>query len=262
MRMFVEGAAWAEQFKNITIQLHMVNDGLNLYSEYINFGFDKCAVILQGRSESLIYSYYFADVYYKNGYNILVVDLRAHGLSDGKYVTAGINESNDLVLWIKLINEKFNITNFTLHGICIGGAAAVFTYVKLKNEGSSLVKMIVTDGLFISYYELFKAHSIAYKAPIIPAIYAVFFLIFILAKARPFKEIPIKYMKDIDIPILFIWSAMDKFSIKSNCEELFEACISEHKELCFFPKGRHSHVRASHKVQYDELIAKFLQKHI
>jgi len=68
-------------------------------------------------------------------------------------------------------------------------------------------------------------------------------------------------MKDIDIPILFICSAMDKFSIKSNSEELFKACVSEHKEICFFPKGRHSHVRASQKAEYDELIAKFLQKH-
>jgi alpha-beta hydrolase superfamily lysophospholipase len=262
MCMFSEGVAWSQKFKDITEQLHIVNDGLNLYGEYINFGFDKCAVILQGRAESLLYSYYFADVYSKNKHNILVVDFRAHGLSDGKYQTGGIKESDDLILWIKLINERFKITDFTIHGICIGGATAVYTYSKLKNEGNSFLKRIVTDGLYRSYYDLFKAHLIAYKAPILPAIYTVFFLLFILAKVRPFKEIPIKYMKDIDIPILFIWSAMDKFSIKSNSEELFKACASEYKEVCFFPKGRHSHVRASQKTEYDELIANFLQKHI
>jgi alpha-beta hydrolase superfamily lysophospholipase len=262
MCMFSEGVALSEKFKDITEQLHIVSDGLNLYGEYINFGFDKCAVILQGRGESLLYSYYFADVYAKSEHNILVVDVRACGLSDGKYQTGGIKESDDLILWIKLINERFNIVDFTIHGICIGGATAVYAYSKLKKMGNGLLKRIVTDGLFKSYYELFKAHSIAYKAPILPAIYVVFFLIFILAKARPFKETPIKYMKDIDIPILFIWSAMDKFSIKPNSEELFEACASEHKEICFFPKGRHSHVRASQKVKYDELIAKFLQKNI
>ena len=262
MRMFSEGMAWSEKFKDITEQLHTVSDGLNLYGEYINFGFDKCAVILQGRGESLLYSYYFADVYAKSKHNILVVDVRSHGLSDGKYQTGGIKESDDLILWMKLINKRFNITDFTIHGICIGGATAVYAYSKLKKEGSGLLKRIVADGLFKSYYELFKAHSIAYKAPILPAIYLVFFFLFILAKVRPFKEIPIKYMKDIDIPILFIWSAMDKFSIKPNSKELFEACASEHKEICFFPKGRHSHVRASQKTEYDELIAKFLQKHI
>ena len=262
MRMFYEGVAWSEKFKDITEQLHIVNDGLNLYGEYINFGFDKCAVILQGREESLLYSYYFADVYAKNEHNILVVDARAQGLSDGKYQTGGIKESGDLIVWIKLINERFNIADFTIHGICIGGATAVYAYSKLKKDGNVLLKRIVTDGLFKSYYELFKAHSIVYKAPILPAIYAVFFLLFIFAKVRPFKEIPIKYMKDIDIPILFIWSARDKFSLKPHSEELFEMCASEHKEVCFFPKGRHSHVRASQKSEYDALIAKFLQKHI
>jgi alpha-beta hydrolase superfamily lysophospholipase len=262
MRMFYEGVAWSQKCKEITEQLHIVSDGLNLYGEYINFGFDKCAVILQGRGESLLYSYYFADVYAKNEHNILAVDLRSHGLSDGKYQTGGIKESDDLILWIKLINERFNIADFTIHGICIGGATAVYAYSKLKNEGNDLLKRIVTDGLFKSYYDLFKAHPKAYKPTVLPAVYVVFFLIFILAKASPFKETPVKNMKNIDIPILFIWSTMDKFSIKSNCEELFEACASEHKEICFFPKGRHSHVRASQKAEYDELIAKFLQKHI
>jgi len=265
MSMFSEGVAWSQKYKDITEQLHLVSGGLNLYGEYINFGFDKCAVILQGRAESLLYSYYFADVYAKNKHNILVIDVRSHGLSDGKYQTGGLKESDDLILWIKQINEKYNITDFTVHGICIGGATAVYAYSKLKKEGNGLLKRIVTDGLYKNYYEFFKAHAIALKAPVLPVIYAaiyvVFFLLFILAKVRPFKEIPIKYMKDINIPILFIWSVMDKFSVKSNSEELFEACASEFKEVCFFPKGRHSHVRASQKTEYDELIAKFLQKY-
>jgi len=262
MRMFAEGTAWAEQYKDITEQLHIVNDGFNLYGEYINFGFDKCAVILQGKSESLLYSYYFADVYVKNGCNILVIDMRAHGLSDGKYITAGINESDDVVLWIKLINEKFHITDFTLHGICIGGAAAVYTYVKLKNEGSDLVKRIVTDGLFQSFYELFKRHIKRFNGPAFPVLHSIFFLTFMLTKARLFTETPIKYMKDIDIPILFIWSVKDIFCIKSKGEELFEACASKHKSLCFFPEGRHSHVRSTQEAEYDKIIAQFLQKHV
>lgn len=261
MRMFKEGIAWAEQFKDKTEKLHIVNDGLNLYGEYINFGFNKCAVVLQGRTESLLYSYYFADVYKKNGYNILAVDVRAHGLSDGKYQTAGIKESDDLVLWIKLIHEKYSITDFTLHGICVGGATAVYTYVKLKNEGSSLVKMIVTDGMFQSYFEMFKRNFAMRKKRPFPMLYLVFFLAFIFGKARLFKETPIKYMKDIDIPILFIWSAKDIFSLKPKCEELFEACASKHKEICFFPEGRHSHVRSTQEAEYDEVIAKFLKKH-
>ena len=125
---------------------------------------------MPGRTESLLYSYYFADVYYRNGCNILAVDVRAHGLSDGKYQTGGIKESDDCVLWIKLINEKYGINDFTIHGICIGGATAVYTYVKLKSAGSGLVKRIVTDGVYQSFYEMYKMNFRMYKKSSFPAL--------------------------------------------------------------------------------------------
>jgi alpha-beta hydrolase superfamily lysophospholipase len=259
MRMFEEGVIWAEQYRDKTERLQIENGGLNLYGEYINLGFDKCAVILQGRTESLLYSYYFAGEYVKNGYNILVIDVRAHGLSDGTYQTSGIKESDDLILWIKLINEKYAVTGFALHGICVGGATAVYAYAKLKNEGIDLIERIVTDGLFISNYEIYKQNFKMRKRPVFPVLQFVFFLAFVLAKVRLFAETPMKYMKDIDIPILFIWSEKDIFCRKSKCEQLFEACASNRKELCFFPVGRHSHVRSSQEAEYDKVIANFFK---
>ena len=260
MRMFAEGISWANRYNDKTEELRIFNDGLNLYGEYIDFGYEKCAVILQGRTESLLYSYYFADVYAKNGYNILVIDVRAHGLSDGACQTAGIKESDDLVVWIKLINSKYNIDDFTIHGICVGGATAIYAYAKLKNEGNNLIKRIVTDGLFQSYYEIFKRHFIMLKKPAFPALQMVFFLTYLFTGARLFSETPMKYMKDIDIPILFIWSEKDIFSIASKSKELFDACASAYKEIYFFPEGKHSHVRSTQEAAYDQVISDFLNK--
>jgi esterase/lipase len=60
---------------------------------------------------------------------------------------------------------------------------------------------------------------------------------------------------------LFIWSEKDIFTIKSKSEEVFEMCGSKHKELQFFPEGRHSHVRSSQEEEYDKAVANFLQKY-
>jgi esterase/lipase len=120
----------------------------------------------------------------------------------------------------------------------------------------------VTDGLFPSFYELFKRQIKKFKHPAFPVLHSIFFLTFILAKVRLFSQMPIKYMKDIDIPVLFIWSAKDIFCIKSKGEALFEACASKDKWLCFFPEGRHSHVRSTQEAKYDEIIAKLLQKYV
>jgi len=261
LRMFDEGIIWAKQYQDVTEALHIVSDGLNLYGEYINLGFDKCVVILQGRTESLLYSYYFADVYAKNGYNILVIDVRAHGLSDGKYQTAGIKESDDLILWMQLIHQKYAINDFAVHGVCVGGATAIYAQAKLKSRDIHWVKRIVTDGLFQSYYEIFSQNFKMRRKPVFPMLHLVFFLAFVFAKIRLFTETPMKYMKDIDIPILLMWSAEDIFCTQSKCNELIDACASTHKTFYFFPHGRHSHVRSTQAAAYDQVVANFLQQH-
>ena len=75
-------------------------DGLKLIAEYYDFGFDKTAIIMPGRRECLIYSYFYAFPYKDAGVNVLVIDQRAHGLSEGKYSTCGIFEAKDVIDWI------------------------------------------------------------------------------------------------------------------------------------------------------------------
>ena len=256
-QVFAEGAAWAENYRDITEELQIVSDGLNLVGEYVNFGNDKCAVIVQGRTESLLYSYYYADIYAKNGYNILVIDTRAHGLSDGKYITAGVKEHEDLILWIDLIKGRYSIASFLIHGICIGGATAIYAYCAAKED--RLVKRIVADGLYINYYEIFKNHHIEFNKPVLFFVYLTFFFVRVLSGADILKETPYRRMSEIDIPILFIWSSKDVYCKMEYCKKLFDACSSKYKEMKFFPAGGHSYVRFHNTEGYDEAIASFLE---
>jgi len=259
-KMFMRGIAWAEKHKDKICDLKIVSDRLNLYGQYVDFGYKKCAVIIQGRTESLLYSYYFADVYAQNGYNILVIDTRAHGLSDGKYVTAGVLEHRDLVKWIELIETQYGVKSFALHGICIGAAGAIYAYGALKKAGKgAIIEKLVLDGLYTSYYQVFKNHHIERKKPVIFVPFVLFYL-FLRTGARLFKWAPIKYIKNVDCPALFIWSEQDFYVKPSKGRELFAACPSQYKELRFFPRGRHSHVRINQTEEYDSTITDFLQK--
>jgi len=262
-KMFEEGIAWAEQHKDKIKDLHMVNDKLDLYGQYIDFGFDKCAIVLQGRTESLLYSYYFSQAYAKKGYNILVIDVRTHGLSDGKFVTAGIHESRDLIKWIKLVKEQFNIESFVVHGICIGGATGILAYDTLKKQNDpdyKLIKKLVVDGTFPTFYSIFARHHKERKKPrmFIPI---VFFYLWLCTGACMFKTTPIKAIKSVDdIPMLFMYSKEDFYVPPKNGQKLFDACPSPKKELKFFPKGRHSHVRFNNTEAYDAAIEEFLSR--
>jgi len=257
-QMFRLGIKWAELYKDSTDSLHIVNDGLNLYAEYIHLGFDQCAVIVQGRTESLLYSYYYADVYVKNGYNILVIDTRAHGLSDGKFITAGVKEHKDLVLWIELIQKRYHTHSFLVHGVCIGAATAIYAYCATKKEG--FIHKLVLDGTYTSYYEMFKNHMIERKKPVLWNIYLTFLYVYLCTGANLIKKTPSKCIGEIDIPVLFIWSAYDYYCKIEKSKLLYDACQSCDKDVRFFANGNHSFVRFHNLEAYDEAITTFLRR--
>ncbi len=93
--MFDEGKKWGEENEKYRKHVEIDSCGFHLVGEYFDFGFDKAVIIIPGRSESGTYSYYFSEPYKKSGYNVLAIDNRCHGLSEGKYNTLGLKEFQD-----------------------------------------------------------------------------------------------------------------------------------------------------------------------
>ena len=105
-QMYKKGIQWSKDNAACKKDVHIVNDGLNLYGEYYDFGHDKVALFVPGRTDSLTYSYYYTQPYMECGYNILVIDMRAHGWSDGKYNTIGFDEHRDVIKWIEYLQKE------------------------------------------------------------------------------------------------------------------------------------------------------------
>ena len=60
-KMYNIGLKWAENHKQYKTDVHIVNENLNLYGEFYDLGKETCVVILSGRTDSLLYGYYFAE---------------------------------------------------------------------------------------------------------------------------------------------------------------------------------------------------------
>ena len=257
LKMFELGIAFAKKYEHLISDLSITNDKLTLYGQYMNFGYDKCALILQGRTESLLYSYYFAKPYVDMGYNILVVDLRAHGFSDGKYNTSGVLEHKDTVKWLELIKEKYKIVNFVIHGICTGAANALYTYNKNKNLG---IKAIICDGLYAKLYYVFKKNIQSRKKPVFIYIHIVFWYIKLLTKASFYKTTPLSVINKIDIPMLLFYSHEDAYCPKKINDQLINARLGLPTEVKYVQKGVHSHLRINQTQEYDDTIIKFINE--
>ena len=105
-RMFDLGMDWARENEAHKRPVSIENEGLKLAGEYFDFGHKRCAIIFPGRTESLYYSYYFAQPYAEAGCNILVVDSRAHGLSEGKYNYCSTREWSDVIAWSRFAHDQ------------------------------------------------------------------------------------------------------------------------------------------------------------
>lgn len=255
--MWNEGCRWAEQYKDHIKELHTENDGLNLYGQYFDFGSDKCAIILPGRCECHKYSYYFAEPYRAAGLNVLVIDTRCHGASDGKYCTIGVKESEDLRVWVKLLVKEFNIRSVWLHSICVGSSTGLL--LMTKEDCPKEVSGIVMEGCFTNFRETFKQHMIADKRPLFPVLDLVMFQIYRHTGTNVLKSSPQRCLKKIKQPILMLNGKEDRFSLPQKSQWLFDLSVSERKHLVWFEKGSHSHLRLNNVAQYDNSIAEFIK---
>ncbi|MCD8365725.1 MAG: alpha/beta hydrolase [Clostridiales bacterium] len=168
--------------------------------------------------------------YLKRGYGMLLVDERAHGESEGKYIGFGCLDRHDALKWIRWVTEKVGEdVQILLHGTSMGASTV------LMASGLSLpeqVKGIVSDCAFTSPKHVFThvLHSMYHLPafPMIPVSDAVNKRKagYGLDECNAAREV-----KKAKVPILFIHGDADTFVPCSMCDEIYENCASPKTKL-------------------------------
>ena len=235
--------------------LMIENDGLKLYGQYFDFGCKRAVIIIPGRCESLMYSYFFAPAYEKAGFNVLVIDIRAHGMSDGKYDPVGVGEHRDTMKWGQLLHDKYGNEEIWIHGICMGANTGVL--ILTAPECPSFFKGLVSEGMYISFKENYRQHMIYDHHPTFPIVNMVMKMV----KKHTGTDVdaikPIDLIDKVHVPVLFIAGRNDFYS-KADCTVmLYEKCGAPRKEIAWFEDGNHSHLRFAHREEFDNVIRIF-----
>jgi fermentation-respiration switch protein FrsA (DUF1100 family) len=67
-----------------------------------------------------------ADISFQMGQNVLLIDERGHGKSQGRTITFGIKERQDLLCWLEYALERFgDDVKIFLYGVSMGGATVI-----------------------------------------------------------------------------------------------------------------------------------------
>ena len=257
--MYNQGLAWREKYKDTIKKLHIVNDNLNLYGEFYDFGFERTAIVIPGRSETCYYGAYYGEVFRKNGYNLFTFDQRSHGISDGKFNTLGILECKDVIKWANLLHDEYHSNHILLYGICGGATCSLFT---LTDESCpSYIDLFISDGMYYSFFETYRQHIKEKKKPVYPVIWHFFAYFKKYAKVDPYSAAPYKMIKKIDVPLMIISGEKDIFALPKYAIKLYNLAGSKDKKLSIIKNGRHSHVRYDNKTDFDYEVSSFLNAH-
>ena len=206
------------------------DDGLKLHATYFPYeGSKKVVICFHGYTSEGLNDYSTLAIFYReHGYNLLIVDERAHGQSEGKYIGFGCLDRYDAKLWIDEMLEKLGEDcKILLHGDSMGGATVLMT------TGLDLppqVKAAVSDCAFTSAWEVFASVlKNMYHLPPFPLLQIANQMV----KRRAGYELDECNARDevakSKIPTLFIHGNADTFVPCSMVYELHDACKAEKK---------------------------------
>ena len=86
---------------------------------------DRWVIVAHGYGCTQQNSWYIAENYLLMGYHVLTPDLRASGSSEGKYLTMGYKEGEDIAAWARMIAEHHPKARIVLHGVSMGAATVM-----------------------------------------------------------------------------------------------------------------------------------------
>ena len=90
--------------------------------------------------------------YLSLGYNVLIPYQRAHGISEGKYISVGALEYKDMLCWVNRVNEMIPDGSIFLHGLSMGGGISLI----LSDKDMKNVKGIISDAPSVSIKGMIK----------------------------------------------------------------------------------------------------------
>lgn len=252
----LEGIADMEKtpFEEIGI---LSTDGLRLYGRYYQFREDA-PLILFFHGFHGVYAwdgYGFFRLCRENGINILMVDERAHGKSEGRTITFGIMERCDCKSWAEYAMKRFGRgTDVFLAGVSMGAASVMMSCALDLPEN---VRAVIEDCGYSSPSAIIKETIRTMKLPVRPfyqllKLGAYFFGHFDLEASDALQAI-----RQSAIPMLFIHGEQDLVVPPSMEQELYEACGAK-RECVQIAGAGHANSAMTDYDTYQEVVLRFL----
>jgi len=196
-----------------------------------------------------------AELFHDAGYDVVMIDLQAHGESPGQNITVGYLERFDAAAAVVFARKRNPTHRIGVVGVSLGGAAAV------------LATPLQIDALVLEsvYPTIEEAVHDRLAMRIGPLSYAASPLLLWQLRPRlgisPADLRPMDHIAAVGCPVLVAAGETDRHTTLDESQRLFAAAI-EPKQLVIFSGAGHIDLLTNNPTLYRENVLPFLHKYL
>lgn len=256
-------AAQGATFENVTF---VSSDGNKLSGWYLpSSGHQVTIIMAHGLFRSRYEMLDRGVALWREGYGVLLYDLRRHGQSRAEFSSIGYDERHDVTAALKFMRERAPENKIVLMGVSMGAAATLLSAA--ENDG---LMAVVAESSFLSFSDTVYHHvglarlpRLGSRLPAFP--FATLLLRFTAWRLNfnPADFDLLQAVKKIKCPILFIGGGADqRMPNESVLEPLYAAANHPLKRKFVVEGAQHGHAYdrdQQSRVEYIKAFTDFLQ---
>jgi len=243
-------------FSYETIHLPAGDSRVNIEGWYMPVDSAKGTVILihgLGGNKSMLLKQAYEFRYF--GFNVMLIDLRAHGNSGGHVTKLGYAESEDVKLAYDYLSKKGE-KNIILYGISLGATVIV----KAVYDYNLSPSRIILEIPFESQEKLFAKRGKFLGFPEEPFGMLVTFWASIERGFNAFNQHTSRYAEKVQCPVLLLCAARDKIVSPAETDAIFRHIASREKKIVEFENMQHEIILNKDTQEWRRQIALFILK--
>lgn len=196
-----------------------------------------------------------ADRFRSLGYNIFLLDFRAHGNSEGYTCSVGYKEAEDVKLAWDYVTQKSN-QPVILWGVSMGAAAIL----KAVPEYGLTPKQLILQCPFASLTDAVKSRMRSVHLPAFPFSQILTFWGGIEQGFLGAGFKPESYARQIHMPVLYFYGKQDIRVMATETQEVFSHLGTQQKKLYIFPNAGHQSFCGKDSAVWMREVTAFLQQ--
>ena len=232
-------------------------DGLNLFGKYLNKNSSNVVLLVHGYGGNFCDMAKYSDIFLKRGFDVLVVDNRAHGKSEGDTVGMGWIDRCDVLKWCEFLSQNNNFYKILLFGQSMGASAVCMAS---GEKSSCKIVAVIEDCGFDNTYK--QVSYIYQKSKLKTKVFLDLFVSFANRKnGYDMKQADVvKQLRKNSLPVLIIHGGEDDFVPTEMAYNIYNNLDENRRAIYIAPQAKHTQSYQINEKKYTRIINEFLDK--